>query len=218
MNFDGGPEWKTYKPKSALSNTRKEPKNKTTTKAIETIRNTSKLLPFSSQIQKELVSSSMEILYDIHKRGLFKGRGTEKVSVTILYINCRIHNLPVTLDEISKASGVSKKEILRLQKIYSKLLNLQLPQHDLSILLRRFSSDLKLDRRTFEKCEDILNLAKTHNFDDGLSPNTIIGTIIYLASKIEKDRRSQATVAKVVGVSELTIRNGFHRLNSLISQ
>ena len=98
MNLDGGPKWKTYNPKSALSNTRKEPKNKTTTKAIETIRNTSKLLPFSSQIQKELVSSSMEILYDIHKRGLFKGRGTEKVSVTIFYINCRIHNLPVTLD------------------------------------------------------------------------------------------------------------------------
>ena len=218
MNFTGGPEWKTYKPKSVLSDTRKEPKNKTTTKAIETIKSTSKLLPFSSQIQKELVSSSIEILYDIHKKGLFKGRGTEKVSITILYINCRIQNLPVTLDEISKASGVSKKEILRLQKIYSKLLNLQLPQHNLSILLRRFSSDLRLERRTFERCEDILNTAIKHNFSDGLSPNTIIGTIIYLASKLEKDRRSQSTIAKVMGVSELTIRNGYQRLNEIISQ
>ena len=218
MNFHGGPEWKNYKPKSDISITPKKPKNQTTSKAHETIRNISKSLPLSSRIQKELVTSSMDLFYDVHKKGLIKGRDTEKVSTTMVCIVCRIHNLAITLDDISKASDVSKKEIIRLQKIYSKSLNFQLPPHDLSVFLNRFSSDLRLERRTLERCEDILILANKHNFSDGLSPNTVIGTIIYLASKLEKDRRSQSIIAKIVGVSELTIRNGYQRLNEIISQ
>ena len=217
MNFDEGPKWNNYRP-SSISPLPKPPQNKTISKAIDTINHVSKLLALSSQLHKELVSSSVNMFHDIHERGLIKGRDTQKVSITIIYIICRLKNIPITLDEISKASKIPKKEISRLQKIFSKILNLKLPQHDLSVFLYRFSSELELNRSTFEKSEDILRLVKKHNFDDGLSPNTVIGTVIYLASKLEKDRRSQATVANVVGVSETTIRNGFHRLNSLISQ
>ena len=218
MISNSGPEWKIYKPKSDVSIIPKQPKNKTVLKANEIIRGISKLLPLSTSIHKEFILSSTDIFYDVHKKGLIKGRDTEKVATTIVYIVCRMNNLAITLDEIVTASGVPKKEIIRLQKFYSKSLHFKLPQHDLSTFLKRFSSDLGLNRRTFERCEDILQIATSNNFSDGLSPNTVIGAIIYLASKIEKDKRSQTTISKVVGVSELTIRNGYQRLNEIISQ
>ena len=225
MKLDGGPEWRNYRPKSSInslsssgfSSAVKLSQNKTTSKAIEVIKSVSKLLFLSFQIQNELVSFSIDLFKDIHGRGLVKGRNTQKVSIAVVYISCRLKNLPITLDEIARASQTPKKEISRLQKTFSKLLNLQLPQQNLLDFLYRFSSELKLNRGTTEKSEDILRLVKKHSFDDGLSPNTVIGIIIYYASKLEKDTRSQATVAKVVGVSELTIRNGFHRLNKIIS-
>ena len=218
MISNSGPEWKNYKPKSDVSITPKQPKNKTTSKAIEIIRSISKILPLSPKVHKDFISSSTDIFYDVHKKGLIKGRDTEKVATTVVYIVCRMNNLAITLDEIATASGIPKKEIIRLQKFYSKSLHFKLPQHDLLVFLKRFSSDLRLDRRTFERCEDILQIASTNNFSDGLSPNTVIGAVIYLASKIEKDKRSQSTISKVVGVSELTIRNGYQRLNEFVSQ
>ena len=70
MISNSGPEWKNYKPKSDVSIIPKQPKIKTTSKAIEIIRSISKILPLSPKIHKEFISSSTDIFYDVHKKGL----------------------------------------------------------------------------------------------------------------------------------------------------
>ena len=117
MISNSGPEWKNYKPKSDVSIIPKQPKNKTTSKAIEIIRSISKILPLSPKIHKEFISSSTDIFYDVHKKGLIKGRDTEKVATTIVYIVCRMNNLAITLDEISMlAKEFTKNQIAEKTK------------------------------------------------------------------------------------------------------
>ena len=44
-------------------------------------------------------------------KGLVRGRSTESIIAALLYITCREEGAPRTLDEISKASGIDKKDI-----------------------------------------------------------------------------------------------------------
>src|SRR3989338_7932119 len=44
-------------------------------------------------------------------KGLVRGRSTESIIAALLYTTCREEGAPRTLDEISKASGINKKDI-----------------------------------------------------------------------------------------------------------
>ena len=48
------------------------------------------------------------------QRGLVRGRSMESVVAGALYAACRRHDVPRTLDELSEASGIEKKEIGRM--------------------------------------------------------------------------------------------------------
>jgi transcription initiation factor TFIIB len=54
------------------------------------------------------------------QRGLVRGRSMESVVAGALYAACRRHDVPRTLDELSEASGIEKKEIGRTYRFVTR--------------------------------------------------------------------------------------------------
>jgi transcription initiation factor TFIIB len=77
----------------------------------------------------------------------------------------------------------------------------------------RFCSGLNLHGDVQSKTVEILRQASEKGLTDGRGPTGMAAAAIYIASILCGDRRTQSKIAKVAGVTEVTIRNRYHELS-----
>ena len=94
------------------------------------------------------------------QRGLVRGRSMESVIAACLYIACRSYNIPRTLDEMSTASDVERKEIGRTYRFIVRKLGIKIKQSSPKDYISRFSSVLKLSSKTQNDALKILKRAE----------------------------------------------------------
>ena len=146
------------------------------------------------------------------EKNLIRGRSIEGVAAAALYIACRQCNIPRTLDEIGDVSRVSRKEIGRTYRFISRELGLKLIPTSPLDYVPRFCSALNLRGEVQSKTIEILRQASEKEFTDGRGPTGLVAAAIYIASILCGDRRTQSEIAKVAGVTEVTIRNRYHEM------
>ncbi len=146
------------------------------------------------------------------QRGLVRGRSMESVVAGALYAACRRHEMPRTLDEISGASGIEKKEVGRTYRFITRELGINvLPSNPIDYV-PRFSSSLRLSPKTQSKAVEIIEMAQKSELTSGRGPTGIAAAGLYVASLINGEKRTQREVADVAGVTEVTIRNRYKEL------
>ncbi len=146
------------------------------------------------------------------EKNLIRGRSIEGVAAAVLYGVCRQCNVPRTLDEIGEVSRVSRKEIGRTYRFISRELGLKLIPTSPLDYVPRFCSALNLHGEVQSKTVEILRQASEKEFTDGRGPTGLVAAAIYIASILCRDRRTQSEIAKVAGVTEVTIRNRYHEM------
>jgi transcription initiation factor TFIIB len=134
------------------------------------------------------------------------------MAAAAIYTGCRQCNIPRSLDEISKASGISKKEISRNYRFISKELSLKILPTKPQDFLNRFSSRLGLSIETTQKARELINEMLHDCKTSGCSPSSITAAAIYVATILCGERKTQEEVAKVSGVTEVTIRSRYKEL------
>jgi transcription initiation factor TFIIB len=144
---------------------------------------------------------------DAVNKGLVRGRSIESVIAALTYAVSREFESPRTLDEISEASGVEKREIGRTYRYIARELNVRILPADPISFVPRFCSMLGLSDRVQAKSIDILKKAKKHDITSGKGPTGVAAAAIYVASVLAEEKRTQREVADIVGVTEVTIRN-----------
>jgi len=147
------------------------------------------------------------------ERNLIRGRSIEGVTAAVLYAVCRQCNVPRTLDEIGEVSRVSRKEIGKTYRFISRELGLKLIPTSPIDYVPRFCSALNLRGEIQSKTVEILRQASEKELTDGRGPTGMAAAAIYIASILCGDRRTQSKIAKVTGVTEVTIRNRYHELS-----
>ncbi|MEM5836706.1 MAG: transcription initiation factor IIB [Candidatus Aenigmatarchaeota archaeon] len=140
-------------------------------------------------------------------KGLVRGRSIESVIAALAYAVSREFGSPRTLDEISEASGVEKREIGRTYRYIARELNLRILPADPITFVPRFCSMLGLSDRVQAKAIEILKKAKKSEITSGKGPTGVAAAAIYIASVLVGEKRTQREVADIVGVTEVTIRN-----------
>ena len=65
--------------------------------ASEEINRISELL----KLDNIIMESGLEIFSSSSKKGIVRGRSTQKVAAASVFTACRVNNLPITLDEIA---------------------------------------------------------------------------------------------------------------------
>ena len=146
------------------------------------------------------------------QRGLVRGRSMESVVAGALYAACRRHEVPRTLDELSEASGIDKKEIGRTYRFITRELGIRILPSNPVDYIARFASELKLNADTQSKSVQILNKATKAELTSGRGPTGIAAASLYVAALINNEKRTQREVADVAGVTEVTIRNRYKEL------
>ena len=63
-----------------------------------------------------------------------------------------------------------------------------------------------------------INSIEKKNYGQGISPNALLGAVLYIACKRKKLKRSQLEIAKAVGTSEVTLRNRAKEIISIIDK
>jgi len=140
-------------------------------------------------------------------KGLVRGRSIESVIAALAYAVSREFGSPRTLDEISEASGVEKREIGRTYRYIARELDLRILPADPITFVPRFCSMLGLSDRVQAKAIEILKNAKKSEVISGKGPTGVAAAAIYIASVLVGEKRTQREVADIVGVTEVTIRN-----------
>ena len=146
------------------------------------------------------------------KAELIRGRLIEAVVSAVIYATCRVQGVPRTLDEISRVSGIEKKEIGRAYRFVRRELDIQVPLTDPSQYVPKFTAALKLSGQVQEKAIQLLKKAVTKGLISGRGPTGVAAAAVYIASAMYGERRTQKEVADVAGVTEVTIRNRYREL------
>mgnify|MGYP001567585523 CR=1 FL=1 len=146
------------------------------------------------------------------QRGLVRGRSMESVVAGALYAACRRHEVPRTLDELSEASGVDKKEVGRTYRFITRELGIRILPSNPVDYIPRFASALKLTAETQSKAVEILEQAENSELTSGRGPTGIAAASLYVAALINNEKRTQREVADVAGITEVTIRNRYKEL------
>ncbi|MBW2999660.1 transcription initiation factor IIB [Candidatus Woesearchaeota archaeon] len=146
------------------------------------------------------------------QRGLVRGRSMESVVSGSLYAACRRHDVPRTLDELSEASGIEKKEVGRTYRFVTRELGITILPSNPADYIARFASSLKLSAETQSRAIEILESAQKAELTSGRGPTGIAAAALYVSALIHGEKRTQREVADVAGVTEVTIRNRYKEL------
>ena len=164
------------------------------------------------KLPKSVDEESARIYTLAVQRGLVRGRSMESVVAGALYAACRRHEVPRTLDELSEASGIEKKEIGRTYRFITRELGISILPSNPADYIGRFSSSLTLAAETQSKAVEILEMAQKAELTSGRGPTGIAAAALYVSALIHGEKRTQREVADVAGVTEVTIRNRYKEL------
>ncbi len=164
------------------------------------------------KLPKSVEEESARIYTLAVQRGLVRGRSMESVVAGALYAACRRHEVPRTLDELSEASGIEKKEIGRTYRFVTRELGITILPSNPADYIARFASSLKLSAETQSKAVEILERAQKAELTSGRGPTGIAAAALYVSALIHGEKRTQREVADVAGVTEVTIRNRYKEL------
>jgi len=164
------------------------------------------------RLPKSVEEESARIYTLAVQRGLVRGRSMESVVAGSLYAACRRHEVPRTLDELSEASGIEKKEIGRTYRFVTRELGITVLPSNPADYIARFSSALKLSPETQSHAIEILERAQKLELTSGRGPTGIAAAALYVSALVHGEKRTQREVADVAGVTEVTIRNRYKEL------
>src|SRR3989339_961531 len=164
------------------------------------------------KLPKSVEEESARIYTLAVQKGLVRGRSMESVVAGALYAACRRHDVPRTLDELSEASNIEKKEIGRTYRFITRELGITILPSNPSDYIARFASTLKLGPETQSKAVEIIESAQGIELTSGRGPTGIAAAALYVAALMNGEKRTQREVADVAGVTEVTIRNRYKEL------
>lgn len=176
--------------------------------ALSELKRVSSYLRLPSSVEEE----ASRIYTLAVQKGLVRGRSMESVVAGALYAACRRHDVPRTLDELSEASGIEKKEIGRTYRFITRELGIKILPSNPADYIARFASALKLSAETQSKSVEIIEAAQSVELTSGRGPTGIAAAALYVAALINGEKRTQREVADVAGVTEVTIRNRYKEL------
>src|SRR5438046_335944 len=146
------------------------------------------------------------------------GRSIEAIVAAAVYAACRIDGVPRTLDELQQVTGVRKKTIGKAYGALLRTLTLRVPPSRPSDYVSRFCSRLGLSNAVEAESHKILKELEKIDSSMSLSPSGTPAPAIYRASLASGARRPENAVAKIAGVSEVTLRNRFQFMEGFMQQ
>ena len=145
-------------------------------------------------------------------RGLVRGRSIDSMVAASVYLMNQKLQLARSLENIVDVTRCSRKEVSRAHKIIKAALGIRTTIPGPGIYVSRFCNELELPLIVEERSNEVISRAESLELTHGRSPMGVAAAAIYIASRLEKQFRTQREIADVSDVTEVTIRNRYKEL------
>lgn len=152
------------------------------------------------------------------QRGLARGRSIEVLVAATVYAACRINGVPRTLDELQRVTGLRKTRVGAAYRSLHRELSLAVHASQPTDFVQRFCSELDLPNRVEREALRLIATFEPPGSPTSVSPCGTAGAAIYLAALLCGAPRSEKAIAKVAGVSEVTLRNRYLEMKGLLPE
>jgi transcription initiation factor TFIIB len=166
----------------------------------------------------------LQEVYELCKKAYDKGLRMDinTLSIASLYTLTKVKGIYVDLDRFIHVSGIDKKTLL---KKYHKIgkdvlphLNYKIKRQSINDYINIFSDKLGINEDIRNISHKIIALAKKEGYSSvGKDPKGIAAAAIYISSEAEKMKITQAKLAKIAAITDVTLRTRNKELNRFIS-
>jgi len=163
-------------------------------------------------LPKNIVETAAVIYRKAVKKRLIRGRSIRGLATVATYVACRQSKLVRTITELSKASGIDRKEIASNYRFLVRKLKFFVPPVKPNQYVTRLSNQLGLNGKTEGIAHKILRGAKKQRLTSGRGAKSIAAATCYIASTVSGERRTQRDFAEAADLTEVTIRNRYKEM------
>jgi len=167
---------------------------------------------YKLNLPKNVLETSSVIYRQIVRKRLIRGRSIQGVAAASIYMACRQCDVIRTLEEVAKASNISKKEGGRNYRFLLRRLDAKVMPVNPHNYVSKFINQLSLSGNTESLAINILHIASELKLTSGRGPAGIAAAATYIASLLTDEKRTQGEIAKGAHVTEVTIRNRYKEL------
>ncbi|MGQ4873191.1 MAG: transcription initiation factor IIB [Promethearchaeota archaeon] len=160
---------------------------------------------------------ALRIYKEAFRKKLLRGRSINGMVAACLYYAAKIKRFPVTFDEIISQTNVSDRNVRVCYSAIIRDLKLRPPTTDPASLIPKYISLLGLDNEIAKLANQLIKSFKEKVRISGKDPKGICAGAIYLACKLRRIERTQREIAKVIGVTEVTLRSRFKELMKILN-
>ncbi len=164
------------------------------------------------ELPSNVVEKTAFLYREAVEKDLIRGRSIKIILVSLLYVVCRLENIPRMLDDFAENSEYNRKEIGRTYRFLSRKMVLKMKPSRPEEYLQRFCNTLSLRGEVKKRAEEILKMAEEKNLVSGKGPTGMAAAAIYIASINYGDKRTQNEIAEIANVTEVTVRNRYKEL------
>jgi len=166
-------------------------------------------------IPKQVLEDSAMLYRKVFKLQLLRGRSINSFVAACVYLCCRQHKIPRTLNEVCQIAKSQSKTIRHSIHIIVRELNLKVSALNPAELIACYANNLQLSNETERRALQIIANAKESNLILGKDPKGVAAAAIYIACSENGEKRSQGAISTVTGITEVTLRNRFKELKDI---
>ena len=163
-------------------------------------------------LPKNILETASVIYRKAIKKHLTRGRSIQGTVVAATYLACRQCGLVRTVEELSRASGINKKEVAYNYRLLVRKLNYFVPPVKPGQHITRLCNELALHGKVEEVAHKILKVAGKLRLTSGRGPKGVAAAASYVASKVVGECRTQREFAEAADITEVTIRNRYKEI------
>jgi transcription initiation factor TFIIB len=150
-------------------------------------------------------------------KDLVRGRSIPGVLGAATYAACRDSGTPRTLNDISDALYIKRKDISKSYRMLVNKLDLRMPVMDSQSCVSRIASQIGLDEKTKRYAAEVLKDASYMEITAGKGPMGLAAAALYISCLKYNIKITQREISIASGVTEVTIRNRYKGLSESLS-
>lgn len=154
-----------------------------------------------------VVERSAYIYRKAKAKNLIQGRRNKTLMAASVYTACRQSSVIRTLNDISQAADISKKEIATCYRLLHKELDFVVPIVDSVDCISRIASKIGIPEKINRHAIEIIRQAEQIEYSAGKEPMGLAAAALYLACRKLNRPYSQSKIAESANVTTVTIRN-----------
>lgn len=166
----------------------------------------------NSGISQSIIDEAKVLFKRITDMHLSRGENRVGLLASSIYVACKNNSVPRDAKEIADIFSIDSEVVTRNCKRFQEVLQLRLPASVPTDYVMRFSSQLQLPQDLQAKSVALVTEIERAELMPNWSPQSIVAGCIFAVAQSIGYKLSKRDVAKVCGVSEVTVNKCYNFL------